>query len=588
MEKMYSKHNVFDQYHILFIALLCFSLSFLPLSTNHYNHKLEKFFENVFFHALKNTNSKYLVIDCPQSSFSSTETISEKLSIIFQKLKPLNPICVIIDSDPLLSKDDFLYNNIVSNTYKYPIFFITPVEQHKSFVERMNHNLRPLANTSFIVNQNQNLEMQNIQNEPSRPSVSYLISQQLLTTPPQLNCKTKLYFKDSNIPDILYTNFISKKWMSNALKSKIILVKTGMPSLLTKPYLTNIGIMKATTLLFNDIETRLKGSYDKAFPEITQKILLLTHLLLFSRLKTLIALFFSLLFFNIQLFLFGLTYFHYNLQSDYFTILFVQILFLLVVIGMELFKISKIKDTLKDYQQLKKNTVLINQSILSMKKLSELGRLASGINHEIGNPLHNIYNSLKMIDTDKNLSSDSKETLLISLKEIKRLQSLNKKLKGFYKPIKEKKRKINVNKILNFSLTLLSSSLHAKNIKIQKEMRNDDIIIFADPDQLQQVFINLLLNAIDALNDTGLIYIKTWIDQNDAKIIIKDNGPGISESVRSEIFQAFFTTKGEKGSGLGLYVSFDIINNLQGTIVIQNDLKNITPGAEFIITIPLA
>lgn len=150
-------------------------------------------------------------------------------------------------------------------------------------------------------------------------------------------------------------------------------------------------------------------------------------------------------------------------------------------------------------------------------------------------------------------------------------------------PYTEDSKRVNVNEILDFSLQLLSPSFRAKNIILLKKFEKDTLFIYANPDKLQQVFLNILLNALDAVQKSGKIWVETIQRNKGIQIIIRDSGPGISNEVRTDIFKAFFTTKGIKGSGLGLYVSYEVINSLGGDISISKWKEG--EGAEFVINI---
>ena len=122
----------------------------------------------------------------------------------------------------------------------------------------------------------------------------------------------------------------------------------------------------------------------------------------------------------------------------------------------------------------------------------------------------------------------------------------------------------------------------AENVDIQLVV-SDDIVIFADKQKIQQVFINLLKNSFQALTDGGIIRIRAWQHQTELKITVSDNGPGIPRQVQKKIFDPFFTTKDTgQGSGLGLFIVHDIIIQHGGSISIESTGE----GTAFIIRLP--
>jgi len=129
---------------------------------------------------------------------------------------------------------------------------------------------------------------------------------------------------------------------------------------------------------------------------------------------------------------------------------------------------------------------------------------------------------------------------------------------------------------------LLLRGQPAKDVDIQLAI-SDDIVIFADKQKIQQVFINLLKNSFDVLAGGGIIRIRAWQHQTELKIIISDNGPGVPRQVQKKIFDPFFTTKDTgQGSGLGLFIVHDIIVQHGGSISIESTER----GAAFIIRLP--
>ncbi len=206
-----------------------------------------------------------------------------------------------------------------------------------------------------------------------------------------------------------------------------------------------------------------------------------------------------------------------------------------------------------------------------------LGELAAGLAHEIKNPLAGIKVSVEVLAEEQNISEEDRVIILKAIDEIKRIELLIKSLLSFAKPPKLQLAVIDINDILDktiaFSLKYPSlSSDSPTSINLLKDFNERLPKTMADPVQLQQAFLNLLLNAIDAMPDGGTLAVKTTYhaEANSIQIAISDTGKGIDERVRGKIFQPFFTTK-SKGTGLGLSITKRFIEQHGGDICVDNN-----------------
>jgi len=154
---------------------------------------------------------------------------------------------------------------------------------------------------------------------------------------------------------------------------------------------------------------------------------------------------------------------------------------------------------------------------------------------------------------------------------------------SFARETKLKPGDTNINELLEDTLGLLVNQSLFQNIKIKKGFARDLPTIFADGTQLKQVFINIILNAAQAMEGKGDIAITTWQEKNIIKIKIRDTGPGIPPEHVGKLFNPFFTTK-EKGTGLGLAISYGIIERHSGKIDVATELGK---GSTFTISIPI-
>lgn len=232
---------------------------------------------------------------------------------------------------------------------------------------------------------------------------------------------------------------------------------------------------------------------------------------------------------------------------------------------------------------LKENTQL---QIIRSEKLASLGRLASGMAHEVNNPLTGVLSySTSLYDELK----DSKygEDLQVIINETIRCREIVKTILEFARETKLEKKNININTVLTDVLTVLGRHVNFQNINVVKEFEKNLPFINADVNQIISVINNLSVNSADAMHDGGTLTVKTQYDNERKEILIEfsDTGTGISEENLSKIFDPFFTTKeAGKGTGLGLSVTYGIIERHNGWIDVKSKLGK---GSTFIIGLPV-
>ena len=224
-----------------------------------------------------------------------------------------------------------------------------------------------------------------------------------------------------------------------------------------------------------------------------------------------------------------------------------------------------------------------DQLALHTEKLSALGRMSAGIAHEINNPLAGILlyssNMLKKVPKEGPI----KEGLEIILQETIRCKGIIQGLLEFSRESEPKMALENINHIIDNSLKILKNELRLKHIHLEKKLLSDIPEIMLDKNQMEQVFINLFLNAVHAIEADGKITIQTSVsmDKNFVKIDISDTGCGIPAEHLSKIFEPFFSTT-TNGTGLGLAVSYGIIQKHRGSIDVSSQ-----PGKGTLIIIQL-
>jgi signal transduction histidine kinase len=224
------------------------------------------------------------------------------------------------------------------------------------------------------------------------------------------------------------------------------------------------------------------------------------------------------------------------------------------------------------------------------EQLVVLGEMAGGLAHEIKNPLAGIKASMEVLSMDTTIAEENRDVLLKGVDQIKRIEVLLKGLLNFARPPKPNFMVVDVSSVLDttIGLALRHPQFAARDSKLITVIKDYDVHLprtMADPQQLQQVFLNLLLNAADAMPDGGMITVKTSQPESGGSLHIQivDTGDGIDETVVDKIFQPFFTTK-PHGTGLGLAITKRLIEQHGGSINVKN---NHAKGVAFMITLPV-
>jgi len=225
--------------------------------------------------------------------------------------------------------------------------------------------------------------------------------------------------------------------------------------------------------------------------------------------------------------------------------------------------------------------------LIQSEKLASLGKLAAGIAHEINNPLGGIliYSNLLLEDTDKD--SPHYENLKKIVKETSRCKDIVKGLLEFARPKEPEVALININEILESSLAIMEKQALFQNITIKKTYESDMPKIIADSAQLQQVFMNIILNAAEAMVGNGTLTLGTSFNPDGRYIEVKfsDTGHGIKEEDKKRLFEPFYSTKEVgKGTGLGLAISYSIIQQHNGTIEVKSQVGK---GSTFTVKLPV-
>ncbi len=225
--------------------------------------------------------------------------------------------------------------------------------------------------------------------------------------------------------------------------------------------------------------------------------------------------------------------------------------------------------------------------LIQSEKLASLGKLAAGIAHEINNPLGGILIYSNLLLEDIGEKSPYHENLKKIVKETSRCKNIVRGLLEFARPKEPETSLININEIVESALAIMERQTLFQNIKIKKTYTSDLPKIVADGAQLQQVFMNIILNAAEAMDGDGRLTLSTSLNEDGSYIEAQfsDTGHGIKEEDQKRLFDPFFSTKEVgKGTGLGLAISYSIIQKHKGTIEVDSQIGK---GSTFTVRLPV-
>lgn len=257
--------------------------------------------------------------------------------------------------------------------------------------------------------------------------------------------------------------------------------------------------------------------------------------------------------------------------------------------------VTTINAMLDKLEQEKNQREVAEKAMITHGKLASIGRLASSIGHEINNPLLAISNSIQVIKKiSRSRSQLFKEAMEITESELNRIRDIISSLLDFHRLKEERFYRIEVGDVVRKSLNVLKWSKKLRGTHFDLDIK-EDCYVHGSPVKLKQVFINFIVNAVEAMEmkkEPGENRLHIRVNCADCEeagensiveIHFYDNGPGIPEKIRSYLFEPFVTTKTAKGVGLGLYISYKIIENHQGAILYDESFKD---GTHFLVRLP--
>jgi signal transduction histidine kinase/FixJ family two-component response regulator len=226
------------------------------------------------------------------------------------------------------------------------------------------------------------------------------------------------------------------------------------------------------------------------------------------------------------------------------------------------------------------------RALLQTEKMAVIGRLTASIAHEVNNPLQAVRNCLHLITRDDLVLEKRSEYLTLAQDELQRLMDTVQQMLDFYRPSPSQREPVDINALIQTVLSLLSKQLQQNEIKVETRLGKGLPLLYLVRNQMQQVFFNILINAMEAMPDGGTVTIRTALRRDAVEVLIEDDGHGVPEETRERLFEPFVSSK-PQGTGLGLSVSYTILDSHGGTIELV-ETENGKPGTAFRVGLPLA
>ncbi|HTZ57992.1 MAG TPA: ATP-binding protein [Acidobacteriaceae bacterium] len=224
-------------------------------------------------------------------------------------------------------------------------------------------------------------------------------------------------------------------------------------------------------------------------------------------------------------------------------------------------------------------------ALIQSEKLATAGRMAAAIAHEVNNPLEALTNLIYLLEISPDASPRIREIAATALGEISRLAHITRQTLGFYRELRAPTN-LDLSQSVIDTLDLYQKRQNEQQVSFKLDL-SENLPIRGIKGEIRQVISNLVVNAMEAAGPGGIITISTRKTNDKAVLVVADNGPGIDASTLPKIFEPFYTTKQGTGTGLGLWISQNIIEKHDGTIVASSRTSPDERGTEFVLTFPL-
>lgn len=232
------------------------------------------------------------------------------------------------------------------------------------------------------------------------------------------------------------------------------------------------------------------------------------------------------------------------------------------------------------------------EQLVQAGKLATLGELTTGVAHELNNPLNNISlflgNIMDQVELNQLDPDKLRNNLNSAMQQVRKAAEIISHLRTFGRVAPVSREPVAINDVIRRALSLMQEQLRLRNIALELDLSPAEPVVSGSPIQLEQVFLNLLTNARDALADSPrkMIMISSVVDQGMINVVFSDTGPGIPPEIQQRVFDPFFTTKEVgAGTGLGLSITYGIVQEHGGSIIVGTHAEG---GASFRLQLPLA
>lgn len=244
-------------------------------------------------------------------------------------------------------------------------------------------------------------------------------------------------------------------------------------------------------------------------------------------------------------------------------------------------------DMASELKQRESSLQKAQHALIQSEKMAAVGTLSAGLAHEVKNPLSAVLGYAQLSKRKLDQPEMLKRNLDIIENETKRCNEIIDNLMQFSRTGKGEHSQISINDVVNKSMAIVDHQLALKNVQIESTLADNIPLLAGNANQLQQVLMNLMINAQHAIGENGgTVKLTTYVNSGFVMITVSDTGPGVDDDLAHKIFEPFFTTKpAGQGTGLGLSVSYGIIKNHGGEISVQRAASG---GAKFVIELPLA